>query len=125
LNQFKAALNNSELGYGDNHPEAKNQAIELHRALLQRLAECDPKSATKKDLIDFNKFATELVKNALPILEKDLGLAEYVLNMLKAIANIVTCGAFKTFFAPVSSGLAMEAQKLQNLQDNQTAEVNP
>lgn len=101
LDSFKLKIDS----IGTHYPYAKEKAKSL-LFKLEHLSIEVLKNPTDKALNNFRNKADDAIKESIPILQKDLGWGDYLLNLLKQITNVLinffTFGTCKnhSLFAP-------------------------
>ncbi len=123
-------------GIGQNHPEARSQAVNLHNTLMVGLNTLEEElksgqKSRKEATDDFKELCSATIMSVMPALEKDLGWGEYLKNMLKSIANVFIAGVQKlgsnaTFFNTSSKSSQAVDETGQELQadDDQAPSAN-
>jgi len=106
------AFNNKIAGIGEHNSEAKEVAVILHENLIKLVNES---LGNKQHFLTQTK---ALIDKAIPTLQRDLGLGDYLANLAKEICNTVTkavsLGFHGGFFDIKKSDAAKEAEKLQD-----------
>lgn len=119
---------------GTHHEPAKQIALDLLKTLRDHKAVAFHEPSNEK-LTSFAKKAKEAIREATPILQKDLGWGDYLANLAKqlvnavttAVAYVVTLGASKHqgFFAVKPSDAVKKSQELEQQLDDKLVKTNP
>ncbi|HAT8180415.1 TPA: hypothetical protein JA361_13395, partial [Legionella pneumophila] len=129
LNNFENEISS----IGDYHTPAKQRAIELLDTLRKYKEEAFNEPSREK-LIYFAQNTKRAIQEATPILQKDLGWGDYLANLAKQLANVVTSavayavtfGATKHqgFFALKSSLAVSQTQNLEEALNSELGQKN-
>ncbi|HAT6977941.1 TPA: hypothetical protein JAN54_06590 [Legionella pneumophila] len=129
LNNFENEINS----IGDYHAPAKQRAIELLDTLRKYKEEAFNEPSREK-LISFAQNTKAAIQEATPILQKDLGWGDYLTNLAKQLANVVTFAVAYTvtfgttqhqgFFALKSSMAVSQSQNLEEAINSELGQKN-
>ncbi|MBL7480615.1 hypothetical protein [Legionella bononiensis] len=118
LDNFAAKINT----IGSYHPKAKDKALELLHSLKNAKSEAFS-NPSQESVTAFKIKATLAIKEATPVLQRDLGWGDYLVNLTKMIVNAVTAtvaqgftfgySSHQGFFTLKQSDANKDAQKLE------------
>ncbi|KTD54694.1 hypothetical protein [Legionella quateirensis] len=118
LDNFAAKINT----IGSYHPEAKDKALELLNTLKNAKSEAFS-NPSQESVATFRTKAISAIKEATPVLQRDLGWGDYLVNLTKMIVNAVTSTVAQVFtfgysnhqgfFTIKQSDANKDAQKLE------------
>lgn len=119
---------------GAHHFDAKLKAEELLKNLRQYKSDAF-KKPSKESLELFAKQSKEAIKEATPVLQRDLGWGDYLANMAKRLVNAITTAvafiatlgssSHQGFFALKSSDAVKKSQELDQALDNELGQRKP
>lgn len=119
LDDFLNKINNIDHHSSEAQTTAERLYSKLHHArivyetqLKTGMNENQEKISTSAAWALFNKQCTKAINKAMPVLERDLGWGDYLLNILKTCANAVfktVTGSRNNFFTPVQSESSITA----------------
>ncbi len=108
---------------GKHYLKANEEALELYYYLEYSLNYVFTNPNAEK-MARFEKDATAKIKEAIPLLQKDLGWGDYLLNLIKHIINAVTYGlSFGTHQGFFEVKIAAAVKTTNDLRDDLRAVI--